>query len=85
MVNKNTINPTDYQVGQEAFYHDSGEIYRVKVLEVTGDREIEGYSLEVLERIQESRIVLPSDVGEQFSCSKKRDVSCSGLWHLLDN
>ncbi len=85
MTTKNTINSTDYQVGQEAFYHDSGEIYHVKVLESTGDNDIEGYTLEILECIRESRMVLPSDIGEKFTCSKKRTVHCGGLWHLLDN
>lgn len=85
MASKDTVNQYDYQVGQEAFYHDSGEIYRVKVLESTGDNDIERYTLEILECVQESRMVFPSNVGEQITCSKKRDVACGGLWHLLDN
>lgn len=75
----------DYEAGREAFYHETGMVYKVKVLKNTGDKEWERYNLKVLEVVGESSIFVPSEVGEEFSCEKRRDSGgCSGLWHLLD-
>ena len=85
MTRKRRYDAFDYKIGQEAFYHDSGEIYRVKVQEANGTSEKEAYTLEVLEVVQESTVFVPSSIGEKINCEKMRNVSCSGLWHLLDN
>jgi len=76
----------DYQVGQEAFYHESGEVYRVQVLEATGNREWERYKLKILKIVKESPMFVSSKVGEEFDCEKLRDSGgMSGLWHLLEH
>ncbi len=74
----------DYQPGQEAFYHEDGEVDRVEILENNSDSKWERYVLRVKEVVRQSRLVKPSEVGETFSCEKMRGVSMSGLWHLLD-
>ena len=77
----------DYEVGQEAFYHETGDIYRVRVLESDGDKEWERYKLQVLEVIASGPLIAPAppEIGEEFSCEKLRNVACGGLWHLLNH
>ncbi|MCK4729703.1 MAG: hypothetical protein KAT28_00140 [Candidatus Aenigmarchaeota archaeon] len=80
-----TDNIEDYKVGQEAFYHESGEVYRVEILEVCGDEKLEKYKLKILEIVQESQIFKPSNVNEEFNCEKQRNSGgYSGLWYLLE-
>ena len=77
---------TDYGKGQEAFYHDSGIVYKVKVLENNGNAEWERYKLKILRVVQESPIFKSSAAGEEITCEKKRDCGCcGGLWHLLNS
>ncbi len=75
-----------FQLDQVAFYHEDGEIDKVRILENTSDSELIKYKLEVLEIVQESRVFKPSDVGDIFDCEKTRDSGgCSGLWYLRDD
>ena len=74
-----------YQSGQEAFYHDMGEVDKVKILENNSDEINIKYKLKVLSVVKKSKIIKPSEIGEEFNCEKKRSTSSSGLWHLLDN
>ena len=74
----------DYLPGQEAFYHETGDIYKVKVLETKGDEKWERYKLKVLEIIASEGPTYHPEIGEEFPCEKLRDVSAPGLWHLLD-
>ena len=76
---------SDYRPGQEAFYHDSGEVDKVIVLENNSNSEWERYVLRVEEVVRESGVVKPSQIGETFSCEKRKDVCMGGLWHLLDH
>jgi hypothetical protein len=74
-----------YQPGEEAFYHDTGEVDRVEVLENGCDSEWINYRLRVLEVVKKSSIVKPSEIGEEFDFKKQRNCQgCSGLGHLMD-
>jgi hypothetical protein len=74
-----------YRSGMDAFYHESGMIDKVRVLENKSDGDWIRYELEVLEVIKRSRIGEPSEVGERFDCDKRRDGSgLAGMWHLMD-
>ena len=73
-----------YKQGQVAFYHETGEVDKVEVLENNSDKEWIRYKLKILEVVRENNIVYPSDIGEIFTFEKKRDSSgFSGLGHLL--
>ena len=74
----------DYQPGQEAFYHETGVIYQVEVLENNSDKEWEKYSLRV-KRIVDSGIFEPFEIGEIFECEKRRGPYISGLWQISDH
>ena len=75
-----------YQKGEEAFYHDTGEVSRVKVLANNCDSDWIKYRLGILEVVKESSIIEPSEIGEEFDFEKKRDSQgCSGLGHLMDS
>jgi hypothetical protein len=74
-----------YQPGEEAFYHDTGEVDRVKVLENNCDAEWIIYQLEVLGNIKQSSLTKPPKAGDKFELRKKRDSGgFSGLGHLMD-
>jgi len=75
----------DYKSGQEAFYHEDGSIFKVKVLAADCDEKWERYQLKILEIIQENPMFVPPKIGEEFSCDKQKGVACSGLWHLLNH
>ena len=75
----------DYQPGQQAFYHEDGNVWRVEVLENNSDSEWERYVLMVKENVRLSGFIKPSEIGETFRCDKRRDVAVAGLWHLLEN
>jgi len=74
-----------YKPGEEAFYHESGEITRVKVLENNSNEDWIKYRLKVLENIRVSKMYKPPKIGEEFNLEKRRNISCSGLGYLLDN
>ena len=75
----------DYKVGDKAFYHDTGEVNEVEVLENNSNDESLKYRLKVLKVVHESSMVKPSKVGHEFDCDKVRGVSVAGLWHLLNH
>ena len=73
-----------YKQGDKAFYHESGDIFRVEILENNSDSEWIKYRLRILEVEQEHG--RPPKIGTEFSCTKRRGVhGVSGLWHLMDD
>ena len=86
MNNKKSIDDklNEFKPGQEAFFHEDGEICRVKVLKAYGDKEAEKYELEILEVVCKSKIVVPSEVGYKFDCYKLRKVGGGGNWYLTE-
>lgn len=71
----------DYKAGDIAFYHEMGEVLKVKVLANRSTKEEQRYRLRVLEIVQESRIVKPSKVGKEFEARASRVVGQSG-WFM---
>ena len=75
----------EYKQGEIAFYHDSGEVDKVEILDVLSNKKVEKYKLKILKVVRESSSVKPSNVGDVFICEKRRDFSgYGGLWHLLN-
>jgi len=74
----------EYESGQEAFYHEDGDIYKVQVMENKSDPKWEKYRLKVLEVVQKNPITPKIEAGLEFECDKLRNVACGGLWYLLD-
>lgn len=75
----------DYKKGQKLIYFEDNTKYRVKVLEVKGDRKYESYDLEVLEIIEQHFMVpvVPAiKAGEKFNCKRLRGLFCFGIWDL---
>ena len=76
----------DYEVGQEPLYGEWGTVYKVEVLENTGNKAWARYELAVLEVRRSSQLGTTRKVGSQFSCAKKRTLAgVSDLWYLLDD
>ena len=75
---------TEYKSGDIAFYHEMGEVLKVRILENKSNQKEETYKLKVLQVIQESSIVKPSKVGEKFECWASKKVGQSG-WFLGDS
>lgn len=75
----------DYQPGQEAFYHEEGEVDKVTVVKNNSDSEWERYVLRVEEVVRTNDFFKPAEIGETFRCDKTRGVSYNGLWHLSDH
>lgn len=80
------------EVGEIKFYHEDGEIYKVKVLNI--QEKAEGktlgdeYSLKVLEIMRKNRFTSEESrakVGEKFSVWRAKNVGCYAGWHLLDD
>ncbi len=75
-----------YKPNETAFYHESGEVDKVKIIENNSNDNCIVYDLEVIEVIKESSMAKPSTLGETFSCTKQRKSSgYGGLWYLLDH
>ena len=74
-----------YEKGEEAFYHEDGEINRVRVLENSCDKKWIKYDLEVIEVIRENPSYAPAKIGEKFDLKKLRNFACGGLGHLMDH
>ena len=74
----------DYQIGQEACYHESGDIYRVQVLQNDSDDEWLRYYLRILS-VEQTTAKNPPQNGIEFSCEKRRGIAVQVLWHLLDD
>ena len=71
---------TDYKQGQQAYYHEEGESFKVLVLENNSDKEREIYKLRLLES---DSSVFP--VGYEFECDKLRNLNgnpTTRLWEL---
>ena len=80
------INEDSYKKGDIVRYHYFGEIDRVLVVDNLSNKTHMAYILKVLEVVQESRIVNPSKIGDEFECSKARNNNgFFGLWNLLDD
>lgn len=71
-----------YKTGEILHYHEDFEIDKVEVLENNSDSEWIKYKLKVLSIVQESKIFKPSDIGDIFTCEKKRGMYCDGMWYL---
>lgn len=80
------MNNENYKTGQEAVYHDSGEIFRVKIIgikeEMYGKTRGKIYQLKLLEVISTNSQNPPSS-GLEFSVWKAENSGGYG-WHLLD-
>lgn len=74
----------EFREGEEAEYHEDGNVYRVKVLSNNSDSKSISYSFEVLEILREGRLTIPTEVGEKFEFFKCRNFHTSGLGHLLE-
>lgn len=75
----------DYKQGDKAFYHESGNILRVEILENNSDSEWIGYRLRILE-VEQGRGFKFSAIGTEFTCMKRKGVHVlGGLWYLMDD
>jgi len=73
----------DYEPGQEAYYHEDGDIFQVQVLENNSDDEWLRYYLKIL-NTEQTTAKNPPPNGLEFTCEKLRGIVCAGLWRLLD-
>jgi len=71
-----------FEVGEEAAYHDSGDIYKVRIKGFIDDHYKEGYELEILEVIKFNPKIGHLNAGLTFTCSKRKGVSNQGCWSL---
>ena len=67
-----------------AEYHEDGIVMDVNILSDNSDNEWERYELEVVGIKQENGIYKSPEIGEKFTCEKKKGVCCGGLWHLFN-
>ncbi len=65
-----------------AEFHEDGFILEVSILSDNSDAEWERYELEVTDIIRKNSVYRPPNIGEKFTCEKKKGVSCCGLWRL---
>jgi len=63
-------------------YHEDGMILEVEILNDKSDESWERYELKVIKNVQENGLNEPAEVGEIFTCEKRRGEICCGLWHL---
>lgn len=70
-----------YKKGQELFYHECGEILKVKVVKDQSTLTLVSITLEVIEVLQESPLVKSSLVGDIFTVDGLRDNPNIG-WRL---
>ena len=80
---------TDYEVGQEVYYHKDGMVLGVTVLENKSNKERIAYILRIKD-VVESDFPLTgiTKIGREFECNKLRGLvgSCAdGLWSLTEN
>ncbi|MBI4151836.1 hypothetical protein HY496_02600 [Candidatus Woesearchaeota archaeon] len=73
--------------GDIKYYHESGDVYRVKVQEVSvknyGNATGKEYRLEIVDVVSTSASNPPSS-GLEFTVWKADDAGGYGGWHLLD-
>ena len=78
---------TDAKVGDIKYYHDSGDIFKVEVLDVQerayGKTIGEEYKLRLLEVVYTNAKNRPTS-GLEFAVWKVKDVGAYAGWHLLD-
>jgi hypothetical protein len=74
----------EIKVGDEKFYHECGNITKVKVLEVNRDDRGLGYKLQALSTKQSSRMVADLSEGEIFNCWAAHDAGAYAGWYLMD-
>ena len=73
----------DYKVGQELMYSEDNARLRVKVLEVKGNQEYEGYKLQILEVINHHFLGEKLNNGDIFNCDRLRNMGYPGVvWNL---
>lgn len=78
------MTPEDsYKKGQEAYYHEDGEVFRVRVLRNKSDEHWLRYTLQILS-VERTDADNPPESGTKFSVDKNKRIACGGLWHLLD-
>ncbi len=77
----------DYQPGDKTFYHESGCVFKVEVLENSSDREWINYRLRVIEIEQNKGVTRPPEIGAEFVCMKRKGffTGIGGLWYLMDD
>jgi len=77
----------DAKKGDIKFYHESGDIWRVEVLEAKrkdyGNSRGEEYRLKLLEII-DTTAGNPPEKGLEFTVWKAEDAGSYAGWHLLD-
>ena len=71
----------DYKPGDTAFYHEMGEVLKVQVLENNSTEKEQSYKLKILAVVQESRVVKPSKIGEEFEAWALKNAGHGG-WHM---
>ncbi|MBI2564619.1 hypothetical protein HYV79_01365 [Candidatus Woesearchaeota archaeon] len=77
----------DAKVGDTKYYHESGDVYKVEVLDVQErayEKTIgEEYKLRILE-VVDTDVKNPPTCGLEFVVWKAKDCRGYSLWHLLD-
>jgi hypothetical protein len=80
------------EVEEIKFYHEMGEIYKVRVLNIQEKAEGktlgEEYSLKVLEIVRKNQFITEkarAKVGEEFSVWRAKNAGGYEGWSLLDN
>ena len=79
-----TVSLEDFQLGQEALYHELGDIYKVKIIQVRGNEKTEEYKLLVLKVLRINPEYDPESVGSVIPFSKPRN-SESNIYGRLSN
>lgn len=72
-----------YEAGESAYYHNSEDIYKVRVMENNSDENFIRYSLRVIE-IKQAGAEPTHKKGDIFTCEKKKDLINVGQWRLLE-
>ncbi len=80
---------TDYEAGQEAYYHKDGMVLGVTVLENKSNKERIVYRLKINEIIEGGLSMAGiTKIGREFECDKLRGVMghcADGLWSLTES